>query len=564
MPKQFRLEKLVGSLFSACFLLCFLGWTLGMNASVAFAQTRTLAQASAVESSPAAEASRQLENAMWEKILAAPSLSGYQRASALVQIYASFSKSRLRSEDEAVVLVAMAVLHSYDRGLRYVALPLIRRAVLRRPNLVKEKDILPVWKIFVQQFGSRSPRDEITLAGIAAALDGSVLAASTDSRFAYFRGSSYFAAGNSVESLAWLSKVGVDSFDYRRTKFIEGANYLAQRKHAEAITAFQIAVAMDATDAERQAGMSKFEIATLRERSVLQIARLLYEEGRFDESLAYYRTLRQDSLLFYESLSEQSWAFFMAGFPNRAMGAAYAAQSSFFAEMFNPDVRFLDAVVSYWLCDFENAKAKISKFIAHTQDEGDILRGLVLRYGNFPAQESLERYSRIAENAAAGVSPQNIGLGPKVLATLLRQVGVGDYLSDLEKTQNERLKFKTDKRYPGGKDRIDYALSEFEKIMRLSIGYQVKNRLQSYAKILDQTLMRMRFLHLEVLTATKDVVVGKGRSVSGNEFGTREQEFADAGQNVLRNWIQDKNEYWFDELGHYVFREQSKCQDYTH
>ena len=82
--------------------------------------------------------------------------------------------------------------------------------------------------------------------------------------------------------------------------------------------------------------------------------------------------------------------------------------------------------------------------------------------------------------------------------------------------------------------------------MRSSIGAQVKNRLQTMASVMEQSLMRIRLLHLEVLTATKDTLMGKARSVQGNEFAAQEQEFADVGQDVLRNWIQDKNEYWYD------------------
>jgi hypothetical protein len=47
--------------------------------------------------------------------------------------------------------------------------------------------------------------------------------------------------------------------------------------------------------------------------------------------------------------------------------------------------------------------------------------------------------------------------------------------------------------------------------------------------------------------------------VQGNEFTGDEKKFEDMEQELSRNWTQDKNEFWFDELGHYVFREKSKC-----
>jgi tetratricopeptide (TPR) repeat protein len=501
-----------------------------------------------------------LETIVWERILTSPTQSAKQRATSLVQIYKFFANGRLRKDDEAIVFLAMAVLHSYERDLRYVALPFLKSALSRRPTLIEHKNISTVWKIFVQNFASRSPRDEVTLAGIAALLDGPMLQNAAESRFAYFRGIRQLAQGSHAESLGMFSKVSIDSFDYRFAKFAEGASLAANGKLADALAAFQVVVSLEKTDAESAALVSGSELVMLKERAVLQTARILYEMGSFEESLAYYRTLRQDSSFFFESLSEQAWAFFMAGYPNRAKGAVYAAETPFFAAFFNPDVYFLDAVLAYWMCDFSGANEKLKRFFAHSKNEGDALRGLVLRFGNDSEAEQLTKYARIAEDVFKGVSPKNIGLGPKVLSSLVRVVDVSDHLKDLEKLRSERLGFKEDKRYPTGKDRLDYALVEFEKTFFSSIGAQVRNRLKTMANVMDETLKRTRLLHLEVLTATKDAVVGKARTVQGNEFDAKETEFSDVGQDISRSWIQDKNEFWYDELGHYVFRENSKCK----
>jgi tetratricopeptide (TPR) repeat protein len=508
----------------------------------------------------AAKTDAKLDDMIWQKMLKSRSIEGLERAKTLVQIYKAFEKGSYRAETESTLYLSTAVFHSFEKGLRYAALPLVKGALLRKPSLVADKRIVNVWNILAENFSKRaSPRDEVTLVGLAALLDGPVLAASKDSRFAYYKGISLFARQKYEESLSVLASVGVDSHDYRRAKFSEGGNLVALGKTLEAVSAFQVVTSMDRTAAENDAGIGHEEVAFAREKAVLQLARIFYEAGRFEESLAYYRTLRQESPLFYESLSEQGWAFFMAGFPNRAMGAVYAAETPFFAHLFNPDIHFLDAAISYWLCDFGAANAKIAKFVKHTRNDGDSLRSLVLRFGNYGELEQLDKYARIAEDVQKGVSPQNIGLGKKVLATLVRSVGVGDYLEDLELLRDERLRFKTDKRYPQGKDRLDYALGEFEKIHRAAIGAQVKNRLHAMAQVMDKSLARLRLLHLEVLTAKKDNLVGKERTVQGNEFLAQEQEFVDEGQDVARNWRQDKSEYWFDELGHYVFREKSKC-----
>ncbi len=501
-----------------------------------------------------------LEDLIWSKMLKAPESSGLERARTLIKVHNAFGKCSYQPGDEAALFLATGLFHSFEKGLRYSALPFVRSAVLRKPSLVAEKNILPVWNSLAANFSrERSPRNEVSLLGLATLLDGPVLLNSKDSRFFYYKGISLMARGQHAESLSVLSQVSIESVHYRSSKFSEGANLVSLGKLVEGVSAFQVVASLERTSAENDGGISDDEVLLIREKAVLQLARIFYEMGRFDESLAYYRTLRQESPLFYESLSEQGWAFFMAGYPNRAMGAVYAAETPFFAHLFKPDVHFLDAVISYWLCDFAGANAKISRFVKHTRRDGDSLRSLVLRFGNYGELEQLDKYARIAEDVQKGVSPKNIGLGSKVLATLVRSVGVGDYLEDLEALREERLLFKRDKRYPQAKDRLDHSLGEFEKILRAAMGAQVKNRLQAMAKVMEQSLARMRLLHLEVLTAKKDNLVGKERTVQGNEFLAQEQEFSDEGQDILRNWNQDKSEYWFDELGHYVFREKSKC-----
>ena len=500
-----------------------------------------------------------LQKALWEKIVNAPKLSSSQRQSALKPVHESIAKRSFSPADEGLMILSMAVLLSWEKDVRYVALPYVRQAVLRMPQLSEDPRIVSVWNTFVGRFSDKAPSSDLTLTAMAALLDGPVLRGSSASRFHYFRGVSLIGEERWNDAIVLLSKVSFDSGDYRHAKFLEGTAYAALGKSSEAIAAFQVSVALDETQAEATSDYSLNNLQSLRELAVLQTARILYEQGRFEESLANYRTLRQDSALFYNSLAEQAWAFFMAGFPNRAMGAVYAASSPFYEDMYNPDIRLLDAVLSYWLCDYDQARTKLFKFIAHAKTDGDSLRNLVLRYKAFEGKESLTRFSRIAEDVALGVSPKNLGIGRRVITTAVRSSDVSRWLSALDGAVYTRSSFAKSGRYVQAKARIESALVEFETSIRFALGAAVRSNLQYLATETDIALMRARLLHLEVLMASKDLLVGKGRSVQGNEFTGDEKKFEDMEQELSRNWTQDKNEFWFDELGHYVFREKSKC-----
>jgi tetratricopeptide (TPR) repeat protein len=515
------------------------------------------ARAAPKEGSKAASAN--LQKVLWERVVAAPTFSGSQRQGALKSLHEALGKRSYSPEDEGTMILSMAVFHAWDQDVRYVVLPYIRQARMRLPALPTDPKVLSVWKALEPQFSDGSGASDLTLTAVSQILDGPILRASEAPRFHYFLGMALLGQERWADALENLSKVPVNSADYRHAKYLEGTALSAVGKLPEALDAFQVSVALDETDAEKKANHRADAVSDLREKGVLQTARILYEQGRFEESLANYRTLRQDSRLFYTSLAEQGWAFFMAGFPNRAMGAVYAASSPFFSEYYNPDIRLLDAVASYWLCDYQASRTKLVKFIAHAKDEGDSLRSLVLRFKNFGGNEALNRYARIAEDVLRGATPKNIGLGSRSLATLVRASDVQLWLGVLEASERSRLGFSKGGHYPLAKARIELALADFETVIRQSLGAAVQKRLGYMAKETDVALMRARLLHLEVLTGSKDLLVGQRRSVNGAEFSGSEKEFEDIGQDLARNWTQDKNEFWFDELGHYVFRETSKC-----
>ena len=76
----------------------------------------------------------------------------------------------------------------------------------------------------------------------------------------------------------------------------------------------------------------------------------------------------------------------------------------------------------------------------------------------------------------------------------------------------------------------------------------------------ESSLAQARLLYLEILTAKKDRILGNDRSVQGQEFTGEERQFEEAVQSAEKQkWEQDKNEFWYDELGNYVFQLSSQC-----
>jgi hypothetical protein len=291
------------------------------------------------------------------------------------------------------------------------------------------------------------------------------------------------------------------------------------------------------------------------------LARLSYEEGEFLESLTYYRTLAQDTHFFYESLSEQAWPFFMAGYPNRALGALYASTSPFFQDRFNPDSYFLNGVIYYWMCQFDSAKKGLAKFVAHTRKEGDELKKKTTAWNTLPESESFLRYSGVYENAKSGVSSLNLGIGPRTKASMLADVAAKEAYEALQQLVTSRLKLQRALASKSNADRVLKSVGALEKDFRIHLGNRVKLTLGALGADFEDSLGQARVLYLEILTAQKDKLLGGNRTVKGTEFLGEEKQFEEEVKtSEQQRWEQNKNEFWYDELGNYVFQVQNQCQ----
>ncbi len=159
-----------------------------------------------------------------------------------------------------------------------------------------------------------------------------------------------------------------------------------------------------------------------------------------------------------------------------------------------------------------------------------------------------------------GVSSQNIGLGAKVLGELLRSSAIVKSVAALKASLEERIRLNEGHRYPAGRERMEWALREFEKLNRRVLGVQTKRQMALMKRDYEKAFMQSRVLFMEILTARKDLVMGRGRTVETGQFSGFEEQFKEQGATVSRNWLQDKNEYWYDELGYFVFRDVSRCK----
>ena len=520
---------------------------------------KTLVKSALEKASPGNKSATDVAQMLWSKVLSAQVPPLAQRKSMAEHIHEALNKKSFRPTEEGLFHAALGALHASDPETKYAALPMLEFAKKQWPELTSARETERLWKIFNLMFASKTVLDEGVLTNAAMLLDGPIMSTTSDNAFHFYKALGLYQGKKYPQALVAFSKVSLESADYRRAKFLEAVMHIESNQADLAKDALQIVISLDRTPSERNSKVDAKSIQRLRELGVLTMGRLYYEQGQFLESLAYYRTLNQESHFFYESLSEQGWAFFMAGYPNRALGAQYAAMSPFFADNFNPDSYFLNAILYYWMCEFDSSRSQLARFVAHSADEGDRLRKVVQSFNEMEAETAAKKYAKLFEDAKANVSPRNLGLGPKTVATILAKDLLSDSYEGLQTLQKRRLKLQKNTSYTAGKERMLKNWTAYEDETRVGLGLRVRTHMRTLSADFEKSLSQSRLLYLEILTAKKDTLLGKERSVKGQEFLGTERDFEEALKNQAQVWAQDKNEFWFDELGHYVFQVKSQC-----
>lgn len=287
------------------------------------------------------------------------------------------------------------------------------------------------------------------------------------------------------------------------------------------------------------------------------LARLFYQQQKFKDSIAFYRAVDRDSKHFYDSLFEQSWAFFMAGYPNHALGALHAVESPFYKDVFNPEASMLRSIIYYWMCRYDDSRVSLADFTERNSDDVEDLRAFLKR--RHLANE--DAYT-LFENHISGVSAASLGLSKRILETaasedamLLLRDQLAYTVHEFERLQKFGI-FKN-KRNP-------YAANLLQKRidgLKDKIGGQYLAELRSMEKDFDRLYEQAQFLYIELLMSEKEQLLGRELHASSKIDKVTRRKQIIGWANDGQSWSDSmKNEFWWDEVGFYIYDVKPLCK----
>ena len=261
----------------------------------------------------------------------------------------------------------------------------------------------------------------------------------------------------------------------------------------------------------------------LKDEARKTLARLLYEQQKFEEADFMYAQIQRSILEQAENLLERAWAEYRMGNPETAMGLLYAFEAPSFRDAFKPEYYILKSFIYKDVCHYDKAMTVIEEFRS--------------RYGG--ALDIIYERKPTVDNHA-------------LMLYLLNKKHVNEIWQFLDLLETEKAACSEFK---------DQALRSYlEKIYDLQMK-QSRNKLKQvieadYEKAANDLLRYEENAHLMEYEIGLDMY----KRVYEVHYQEDQKERSD-GQTPKRAVYPFQGEFWNDELADYQVTLPNKCQD---
>lgn len=374
------------------------------------------------------------------------------------------------------------------------------------------------------------------------------------SDWAYFEGNAAFRRGDNAKAIRLYGELKTSDRNFLAGRYQQAMAYLESEKLKEAEVALKSIVYPTSLTMSPQSPEVKRRLV---DYTLLALGRIYYEQQEFGKAIKMYRQISRDGANFYDALFEQSWAFFMGGYPMHALGALHAVESPFFAQVFNPEAPLLRSMIQYWLCRYEESRNALADFVEKYQSDVEKLDEFLDRRRIDP-----ETSYQMFENLISGVSSESLGVPRSILQTAAERDSLllvrDQYASVLE----ERKRIEVSGIF-GSKTRLekpqDY-LERWSASLREDIGKRFIAELQDMKKDFERLHSQAQFLYVELLMSEKDQILGKELHASSKITKVSAKANISGWGNKTQAWKDGViGEYWWDEIGFYIAPVEPLC-----
>ena len=354
-------------------------------------------------------------------------------------------------------------------------------------------------------------------------------------------------------AVAIFREVAQGSDHYAPAKLFEGVTHVRMRRARPAIAAFREAI--DALEDGRGGDVEDRD--RLRDLAWLSLGRVYYtvahQAGRdrpadarvLGNAIAAWDRIPETSEHWLDAMFEETWALFVSGQHDRALGRIHALESPYFADRHYPEARVVRAVVLFQRCQLDAAQQVVDAFHRRYGPLQGALRRTLARYDDRARAHGLVRSLRRGD----------AGLDPRVAALLRHAFDDRELEKQLAAITALGRESRAMPRLASHRDvgpHADWLAQELALVEGLAVdraGELARLRIERLVEDLQSQMNAMDAIQLEIHTDRRRRPEGYARA-DGDIRIVADQE------HVV--WPFD-GEYWEDELPYYRVQVPDRC-----
>ncbi len=295
----------------------------------------------------------------------------------------------------------------------------------------------------------------------------------------------------------------------------------------------------------------------LSEMASLNIARVHYEAKRYERAIKFYGEVPRQSPNWLSAHWEGAWAYFMIQKHNEALGLIHTIHSPFFEHRHFPEAYILQAITFLRLCRYDRVNEALKNFQKRYKPVFADVKSLQQKFRGNPRgyfkvvnsyeSKSLDRYRNAFEVLDEVSRSDSYREAIQTIRASNRELDYINGYSANWKTSgllNELREFLNSKKTAAATD-------SGRRMLGLTGLY-----FDSLKDLSDQTgLIQAERMLGKVNELRKKLNITAAKSKI--KFIGGLQELPEGA--TIEYWPFQPNEYWEDELGHYVYNTESLC-----
>ncbi len=370
----------------------------------------------------------------------------------------------------------------------------------------------------------------------------------------YRLGESKLADKEFGEAVRQFGRVRPTSAYGLRAKYGQGLAYAEAKNNEQALGAFEQLIAgsrQTVTDRNRVNGL-------------IGRARVLYQMGRWGDSIEAYRAIPRDTEQWHDALFESSWAMLRGARFRSALSNFHSLHSSFYDDHYQPESLLLRAIVYLYICRYDEMEKVLDLFDRQYKPVQSQIRA-ALQNNRDSLSFFRELIRKDDEKSGLKKSYANqAGRLPNLVVSFVKKEGDVrkslNYLRRLEVEKRRISSLSSSWRTSGIGKYTQKIVEKRIESTRVLTGKQFRRHLILVQNDLRDLFEQSNFLRFEMISGKKEVVkkeiAGKGLVRDKIDEDSSRDYYV---QNGYEYWP-FTGEYWLDEIGNYHYVGVQACE----